>query len=153
MLIRGQFGKLGPPTSATGQNHCCVDFRRNQFQVNSGITIFATTTVLSHWEAGRAGPAFQVFCHLKTKYISTSSRSPLFLKVHITLMHEAVQRDLPLVVDGDGLFALVEKRLQRRDHDDWQPPIVGHRKTILSPNAAEFRRLWLAYRRIAPSTQ
>jgi NAD(P)H-hydrate repair Nnr-like enzyme with NAD(P)H-hydrate dehydratase domain len=50
------------------------------------------------------------------------------------VIEEARQRNLPLVIDGDGLW-LVQKRLS---------VIKGYPRAILTPNAMEFSRLWKA---------
>jgi ATP-dependent NAD(P)H-hydrate dehydratase len=58
-------------------------------------------------------------------------RNELVLSTVEAILKEAIQRRIPLVIDADGLFVVTQK-----------PELLqGYRHAILTPNAAEFRRL------------
>ena len=61
-------------------------------------------------------------------------RDTLMLDATSAIILAAREHNLPLVVDADGLFLLSQR-----------PELIrGYNKAILTPNAAELRRLWLA---------
>lgn len=61
-------------------------------------------------------------------------RDPLVLSCAMAVISAARERDLPIVVDGDALWAL------NQDLD----VIQGYTRCILTPNPAEYRRLYMS---------
>mmetsp|Transcript_1379 Transcript_1379/g.1945 ORF Transcript_1379/g.1945 Transcript_1379/m.1945 type:complete len:238 (-) Transcript_1379:505-1218(-) len=61
-------------------------------------------------------------------------RDPLVLEATKGIIEEATARDLPVVIDADGLYLVAQS-----------PEIISQKsKVILTPNIMEFKRIWQA---------